>query len=90
MGKKEGYLIVSLVWVVFSIFGAIPFVMSGSTLSFTDAFFETMSGFTTTGASILNDIESLPKGMDRRDGNDCYVTCHITYAGNSWYGIVCC
>ncbi len=63
MGKKEGYLIVSLVWVVFSVFGAIPFVMSGSTISFTDAFFETMSGFTTTGASILNDIESLPKSI---------------------------
>ena len=63
MGKKEGYLIVSLVWVVFSIFGAMPFVISGSTLSITDAFFETMSGFTTTGASILNDIESLPKGI---------------------------
>ena len=63
MGKKEGYLIVSLVWVVFSVFGAIPFMLSGSTLTFTDAFFETMSGFTTTGASILNDIESLPKGI---------------------------
>jgi len=63
MGKKEGYLIVSLVWVVFSFFGAIPFQLSGSTLSFTDAFFETMSGFTTTGASILNDIESLPKSI---------------------------
>jgi len=63
MGKKEGYLIVSLVWVVFSIFGAIPFMLSGSTLTFTDAFFETMSGFTTTGASILNDIELVPKGI---------------------------
>ncbi len=63
MGKKEGYLIVSLVWVVFSFFGAMPFMLSGSTLSFTDAFFETMSGFTTTGASILNNIESLPKGI---------------------------
>ena len=63
MGKKEGYLIVSLVWVVFSIFGAMPFMLSGSTQSFTNAFFETMSGFTTTGASILNDIESLPKGI---------------------------
>jgi trk system potassium uptake protein TrkH len=63
LGKREGYLIVSLVWVVFSIFGALPFVISGYIPSFTDAFFETMSGFTTTGASILNDIESLPKGL---------------------------
>ena len=63
MGKKEGYLIVSLVWVVFSFFGALPFVISGHVPSYTDAFFETMSGFTTTGASILNDIEALPKGL---------------------------
>ncbi len=63
MGKKEGYLIVSLVWVVFSFFGALPFILSGHVSSYTDAFFETMSGFTTTGASILNDIEILPKGL---------------------------
>jgi len=63
MGKKEGYLIVSLVWIVFSFFGALPFILSGHVTSYTDAFFETMSGFTTTGASILNDIEALPKGL---------------------------
>jgi trk system potassium uptake protein TrkH len=63
IGKREGYIIVSLVWVVFSIFGALPFVLSGAIPSFTDAFFETMSGFTTTGASILNDIESIPFGL---------------------------
>ena len=63
MGKKEGYLIVSLVWIVFSIFGALPFTLSGHVSGYTDAFFETMSGFTTTGASILNDIEALPKGL---------------------------
>ncbi len=63
VGKKEGYLIVSLVWVLFSLFGALPFVISGYIPSYTNAFFETMSGFTTTGASILNDIESLPKGL---------------------------
>jgi trk system potassium uptake protein TrkH len=63
IGKREGYIIVSLVWVIFSIFGALPFVLSGAIPSFTDAFFETMSGFTTTGASILNDIESIPFGL---------------------------
>ena len=63
MGKKEGYLIVSLVWIVFSFFGALPFTLSGHVSGYTDAFFETMSGFTTTGASILNDIEALPKGL---------------------------
>ncbi len=62
-GKREGYIIVSLVWVVFSAFGFLPFYLSGSIPSITDSFFETMSGFTTTGSSILNDIEALPYGM---------------------------
>lgn len=57
LGKREGYIIVSLGWVVFSVFGAIPFCMSGAIPSYTDAFFETMSGFTTTGASILRPEE---------------------------------
>ena len=63
IGKREGYIIVSLVWVIFSVFGALPFVISGAIPSYTDAFFETMSGFTTTGASILNDIEAMPHGL---------------------------
>jgi trk system potassium uptake protein TrkH len=62
-GKREGYIIVSFVWVIFSLFGALPFVISGAIPSYTDAFFETMSGFTTTGASILNDIEAMPFGL---------------------------
>lgn len=63
MGKRDGYIIVSLVWIVFSVFGALPFFISKQIPSYTDAFFETISGFTTTGASILNDIESLSHGM---------------------------
>jgi len=63
MGKREGYIIVSLVWVVFSIFGCLPYLFSGAIPSVTDAFFETMSGFTTTGSSILNNIEELPHGI---------------------------
>ncbi len=63
IGKHEGFIIVSLVWVVFSFFGSIPYLLSGSIPSFTNAFFETISGFTTTGSSILNDIESLPHGI---------------------------
>ncbi len=63
IGKREGFIIVSLVWIVFSFFGCIPFILSGSIPSFTDAFFETISGFTTTGSSILNDIEALPPGI---------------------------
>ncbi len=63
VGKREGYLIVALTWVVISIFGALPFIFSGSIPNFTDAFFETISGFTTTGASILTDIEIVPKNI---------------------------
>ncbi len=61
--KNDGFLIVSLVWIVFSLFGSLPYLISRSIPDFTDAFFETMSGFTTTGSSILNDIESLPEGI---------------------------
>ena len=57
---KEGCVATALSWIVLSIFGALPFVISGSIPSFTDALFETISGFTTTGASILNEVESLP------------------------------
>ncbi len=61
--KREGFVIVSLVWIVFSFIGSIPFMLSGSIPNFTNAFFETISGFTTTGSSILNNIEALPKGI---------------------------
>lgn len=63
VGKRDGYLIVTLSWVVISAFGTLPFLFSGAISSFTDAFFETMSGFTTTGASILTDIEAVPKNI---------------------------
>lgn len=62
-GKREGYIIVSLTWILFSFFGALPFLLTGYIPFFTNAFFETMSGFTTTGASILNTIEKLPHGI---------------------------
>ncbi|KJS23215.1 MAG: hypothetical protein VR72_02135 [Clostridiaceae bacterium BRH_c20a] len=58
----EGYLIVTISWLAISLFGTLPYLFSG-VMNFTDAFFETVSGFTTTGASILSDIESLPKGI---------------------------
>jgi len=63
LGKREGYFIVTLGWVLFSLFGTLPFILSGFIPNFTDAFFETISGFTTTGASILTDIESMPHGL---------------------------
>ncbi len=61
--SKEGYVIVALCWIVMSIFGALPFVLSNAIPGFVDAFFETVSGFTTTGATILKDIEALPKSI---------------------------
>ncbi len=63
IGKREGYLIVSLTWVIISLFGTLPFIFSGSITNFSDAFFETISGFTTTGATILTDIEAVPKNI---------------------------
>ena len=60
---REGFAIVSLAWILMSAAGALPFVISGEIPSFTDAFFETVSGFTTTGASILTDVEALSHGM---------------------------
>ena len=59
---KEGFVIVALTWVVMSLIGALPFVISGEIPNFFNAFFETVSGFTTTGASILTDVEAISHG----------------------------
>ncbi|MEQ8242876.1 potassium transporter TrkG [Fulvivirga sp.] len=61
--KKDGYLVVIVGWLTMSLFGTFPFLLSGEISNFTDAFFETISGFTTTGASILTDIEGVSKGI---------------------------
>ena len=61
---KEGFAIVGLAWILWSLFGAIPFVITGSVPNYIDAFFETVSGFTTTGSTILQEIESLPMGIN--------------------------
>ena len=60
---KEGFVGVALSWIFISLIGALPFVFSGAIQSYTDALFETVSGFTTTGASILKEVESLPRGI---------------------------
>lgn len=61
--KKEGYLIVTLGWLTLSFTGMLPYLFSGAIPNITNAFFETMSGYSTTGSSILTDIESMPKGI---------------------------
>ena len=60
---KDGLVIVSCAWILWSLFGALPFFLSGSIPNYLDAVFETVSGFTTTGSSILTDVEALPKCM---------------------------
>lgn len=63
MGEREGYVIVAMVWVVFSTFGLLPYYLSGQVPSLTDAWFESMSGFTTTGATIIPDLEVITHGL---------------------------
>ena len=63
MSRRDAYLVVSLSWIIFSLFGTLPFMVSGYINHFTDAYFETMAGFTTTGATILDDVECFPHGL---------------------------
>ncbi len=63
INKREGYIVVTFGWIVMALSGTLPYIFTESISGFTDAFFETMSGYTTTGASILNDIEIIPKGV---------------------------
>ncbi len=59
-GRKDSYLLVTLSWIIISLYGTLPYLLTGAIPTFTDAFFESVSGFTTTGSSILTDIEALP------------------------------
>ena len=63
MTRRDGYIVVAVSWVLFSIFGSLPYYVSGYIPSYADAYFETMSGFTTTGATIIDDIEAMPHGL---------------------------
>lgn len=63
LSRRDGYIIVTFAWIIISIFGTLPYYISGYIPNITNAFFETMSGFSTTGASILNNIESLPHAL---------------------------
>ena len=59
VGEREGYVIVAMVWIVYSLFGFLPFWLSGALPTLTDAWFETMAGFTTTGATVINDVTAM-------------------------------
>lgn len=63
LSRKDAYLLVTATWVIFSVFGMLPFLIGGYIDNVTDAFFETMSGFTTTGATIIDDVEVLPHAL---------------------------
>ncbi len=63
LSRRDSFLVVTLTWVVFSLFGMLPFLVGGYIRNFTDAFFESMAGFTTTGATIIDDVEALPHGI---------------------------
>lgn len=63
LNRRDGYIIVSIAWVTFSLFGMLPYYIGGYIPHITDAFFETMSGFSSTGATIVDDIEALPHGI---------------------------
>ena len=63
LNRRDGYVIVSVAWVTFSLFGMLPYYIRGYIPNVADAFFETMSGFSSTGATILDDIEALPHGL---------------------------
>ncbi|MBD5233898.1 MAG: TrkH family potassium uptake protein [Bacteroidales bacterium] len=74
MGKRDGYLLTSMVWIVFSLFGLMPFLFCSHPISISDAFFEAMSGFTTTGASVVDTMTDLSHGV------------HIWRAMMQWIG----
>ncbi|PNQ75270.1 potassium transporter [Hanstruepera neustonica] len=63
MNKREGYIVVTFGWIIMTLSGTLPYIFTNTIPEFTNAFFETMSGYTTTGASILNDIEAVPNGV---------------------------
>ncbi len=63
LSRRDAYVVVPVAWIVFSFFGMLPFLVHGSVSNFADAFFETMSGFTTTGVTIIENVEALPHGI---------------------------
>ena len=99
LGRRDAYFVVTVSWILFSIFGTLPFMISGYIDSFTDAFFEAMSGFTTTGATIIDFPEHLPKGLlfwrsltqwIGGLGIVFFSHCHLAFYGGRISESVCC
>jgi trk system potassium uptake protein len=63
LGRPEGFISVTLIWIIFPLLGSLPYIFTGAIPVYTDAFFESMSGFSTTGSTIINNIEALPHGI---------------------------
>ena len=63
LSRRDAYIVVTATWIIFSVFGMFPYLIGGYIPNISDAYFETMSGFTTTGASILDDVEHMPHGI---------------------------
>ena len=78
LGRRDSYLLVTVTWIVFSLLGMLPFLISGYISNVTDAFFETMSGFTTTGATIWNGYPMpLSIGVHRPSGLAVWESCSL-------------
>lgn len=87
---REGFVTVALSWILMSVIGCLPFVINGDIPHFADALFEMISGFTTTGATVVSDVEGLTNGqlilaklqpLDRRHGRSCISACHRADGG---------
>lgn len=96
--KRDGYIIVTFGWICMSFSGMLPYLFTQSIPDITNAFFETMSGYTTTGASILSDIEALPEGVlfwrslthwIGGMGIICFGNCNSTFIRNWWDAAFC-
>jgi len=92
--RKEGYIIVTFGWIVMSLSGMLPYLFSGAIPGVTNAFFETISGYTTTGASIVDDIEALIVAksypLDRRHGYYSVGYSHSSTFRYWWNAVICC
>ena len=97
--RRDGYLIVTSSWVFMCLFGMLPYIITNQIPNLSNAFFETVSGYTTTGATILDDIESLDHSilywrsltpMDRRNGNYSFGCSNSSFFRYRRYAIICC